>query len=230
MPSAKRFALPVLATLATVGLAVSIWQVFTVTPLADGLFWNQKIMYFHVGHAFMLFALVIVCAVCSAVFLKKRDPRWDDVALAAAEIAVVMGAAVLITGSIWAKASPWDVWWKWEKRLTMSLLLWLSLVGYVMVRRFAGAGSERLAAAMAIFSAVGLYFIYTMVDATDSHPRAGANGVVATLGPGMRGPFWLCVGTFALWTVVLVISRVSTVRAEREVRELRERALDAGIL
>ena len=33
---------------------------------------------------------------------------------------------------------PWDVWWNWEPRLTMSLLLWLILVGYVLVRRFAG--------------------------------------------------------------------------------------------
>ncbi|MEZ4367293.1 MAG: cytochrome c biogenesis protein CcsA [Kofleriaceae bacterium] len=221
--------MPVLAVLTSVGLVASLWGVFVTTPLADVLFFNQKIFYFHVAHAFMLFASVFACAVCSAVYLKTRNPRWDDVALATAEVAVVLGAAVLITGMIWAKAA-WDVWWKWEKRLTMSLLLWLTLVGYVMVRRFAGAGGERLAAALAVFAAVALPFIYTMVDQGDLHPQAGARGNVATLGPAMRGTFWLAVATFLGWTSLLVTARVASARAERRAAELRERALDAGLL
>lgn len=225
----KRAIVPILAVLASVGLAVSVWNVFVGTPLADVLFWNQKIFYFHVAHAFMLFAAVFVCALASGVYLKTRDGRWDDVAIATAEVAALMGAVVLITGMIWAKAA-WDVWWVWEKRLTMSLLLWLTLVGYIAVRRFAGAGSERLAAGMAMFCAVGLPFVYTMVDAGDRHPQAGAKGNVATLDPAMKPAFWLAVLTFALWAAVLIITRVSAARAERHVRELRERALDAGVL
>jgi heme exporter protein C len=222
-----------------VGLVASVWLVFTATPLSvnynpDGsligtsLFFNQKIFYFHVPHAFSLFAAVFVAGICSIAYLKTRNPRWDDIAIAAVEVAAAFGAVVLVTGSIWAKAA-WDVWWNTEPRLTMSLLLWLILMGYIIVRRFAGPSGDRIAAGMAIFGMVGVPFIYKMVG-QDSHPAAGREGVVATLDPEMRGPFWLCVATFLVWFIALVIFRVQGTRAEREVRELRELGLDRGVL
>ncbi|HEU0031626.1 MAG TPA: cytochrome c biogenesis protein CcsA [Kofleriaceae bacterium] len=231
---------PVFTILAAIGLAVTIWLIFNDTPVAvaytpDGgvagtsLFFNYKIFYYHVPHAFMLFIAVGVSGVSSIVFLVKRNPKWDDVALASAEVAVAFGAVVLLTGSIWAKAA-WDHWWVWEQRLTMSLLLWLTLVGYVLVRRFAGASGERLAAGMAVFAMIGVPFIYTMVGADDNHPKAGAEGNVATLARPMLLAFWLSVATFLLWYLALVIARVQSARMEREVRELREKGLDAGLL
>ena len=242
----KRSIVPVLTAIAASLLVYTIWRIFTDTPLqhawqsntanprhlaVDGssLFYNQKIFYYHVPHAFMLFLAVFITGFCSIVYLKKRKPKWDDVALASAEIAVAFGAVVLLTGSIWAEAA-WDVWWTWEKRLTMSLLLWLTLVGYVLVRRFAGASADRLAAGLAVFGTIGIPFIYTMVDKSDRHPTAGREGNVATLQPEMKLVFWLSVLTFFCWFLTLVVARVQSVRAEREVRELRERALDTGVL
>lgn len=235
----KKLAVPLFATLAAASIAASVYLVFYVAPLqyavneagklnGSSLFFNQKIFYFHVAHAFWLFAAVGVSGIASLVFLRTRDPRWDDVASASTDVAVAFGAVVLVTGSVWAKAA-WDVWWNWEPRLTMSLLLWLVLVGYVLVRRFAGPSADRIAAGMSIFGMVGVPFIYKMVG-EDSHPASGGDGVVATLGPGMRGAFWLSVVGFLCWYLALVISRVQSTRAEREVHELRERALDLGVL
>ncbi|MGN6107508.1 MAG: cytochrome c biogenesis protein CcsA [Kofleriaceae bacterium] len=228
-PLTHNYAVPVLAALSAIGFAITIWLVFTYTPLARDLFFNQKIFYYHVPHAFMMFVAVAACGVCSIVFLKKRDPRWDDIALASAEVAAAFGAVVLITGMIWAKAA-WGIWWSWEKRLTMSLLLWLTLVGYVIVRRFAGASADRLAAGLAVFGTVAIPFIYTMVDRSDRHPQAGAQGNVATLQPEMKIVFWAAVATFLCWMLTLVVMRVQSARAERELRELREQGLDAGVL
>jgi len=235
----NKFAVPLFATLAAVGIAVSVYLVFFVAPLeysyneagtfnGSSLFFNQKIFYFHVGHAFWLFGAVFVSGLSSIGFLSTRDPRWDDVASASTDVAVAFGAVVLLTGSIWGKAA-WDVWWQWEPRLTMSLLLWLVLVGYVLVRKFAGPSADRIAAGMAIFGMVGVPFIYKMVGQS-SHPAAGSQGVVATLPPGERGPFWISVASFLFWYLALVISRVQSTRAERELRELRERGLDLGVL
>ncbi|MBA3540811.1 MAG: cytochrome c biogenesis protein CcsA [Deltaproteobacteria bacterium] len=235
----KKLVVPVCAILAAFALAASLWLIFVVAPIEAGLnedgslnrsslFFNQKIFYFHVAHAFMLFAAVFVSGFCSIMFLRTRKPQWDDIASAATEVAVAFGAVVLVTGSIWAKAA-WGVWWNWEPRLTMSLLLWLILVGYVLVRRFAGASADRVAAGMAIFGMVGVPFIYKMVG-QDSHPAAGKDGVVATLGKNMQSAFWLSVLAFLLWFVTLVVYRVQVTRAERELRELRELGLDAGVL
>jgi heme exporter protein C len=228
-PSKPSYLVPVFAALSAVGFGVTLWLIFGYAPLDRVLFFNQKIYYYHVPHAFLMFAAVGVCGVGSVAFLKTRKAKWDDLALASAEVAVAFGAVVLITGSIWGKAA-WDIWWSWEKRLTMSLLLWLTLVGYVLVRRFAGASADRLAAMLAVFGTVGLPFVYFMVDRSDRHPQAGAQGVVAQSQGEIKIVFWLCVATFFFWFLTLLITRIQTVRAEREVRELRERALDTGVL
>lgn len=221
-------AIPVLAALSAVGFMITVYLVFTYAPFEPTLLFNQKIFYYHVAHAFMLFLAVTVCGVSSLVFLKRRGPRWDDLALASAEVAVMFGAVVLATGMIWAEAA-WDVWWVWEKRLTMSLLLWLVLVGYVLVRRFAGASADRLAAGLAVFGTLGIPFIYTMVEKSDHHPQAGRKGNVMTLDGPMKVVFWLSVLTFLLWFLALVLSRVQSAAAERELRTLREQGLDAGL-
>jgi heme exporter protein C len=235
----KRFAVPVLALLSALTLAVAIHYIFIKAPLqysftAEGrlngssLFFNQKIFYFHVTQAFMLFVAVGLAGVASAIFLKTRNPKWDDIAAASVDVAVMFGAVVLATGSIWAKAA-WDTWWNWEPRLTMSLLLWLILVGYWLVRKFAGPSADRVAAGMAIFGMVGVPFIYKMVG-EDSHPPSGAEGVVMNLGTEYKMAFLLSSIGFLLWFLTLVIVRVQGTRAEREARELRERGLDLGVL
>jgi len=239
----RKLFVPVCAALGAIGLVGTSLMVFTATPSqwnwqpdqrhlvlsSSSLFFNHKIFYWHVAHAIMLFVAVGVSGVASIAFLARRKPEWDDVALGAAEVAVAFGGVVLITGSIWARAA-WGVWWVWETRLTMSLLLWLTLVGYVLVRRFAGSSGERLAAGMAIFAMIGVPFIYTMVNADDHHPQAGPNGAAATLDPAMRPAFYLSMLTFLFWFLALVALRVRSARMEREVRELRERGLDAGLL
>lgn len=216
----------------------------------SSLFFNQKIFYFHTAHAMLMIMAVVSAGLMSILFLLSRmmpDPHaaaagsggvmgfirsrsatWDDVASASVDVAVAFGAIALLSGSIWAKAA-WDVWWNGEPRLTITLLLWLVLVGYVLVRRFAGPSADRITAGMAIFGGVSCWFVYTMVG-KDSHPAAGTNGVVMTLGPGMKGTFWLTVASFACWYIALVVSRVQSTRAERELRELRERGLDLGVL
>jgi heme exporter protein C len=236
----KKSLVPILCLVAAICFVGALYLIFFQAPLniliipetgrlaGTSLFFNHKIFYFHVAHSFVLFTAVGVSGVTSVLYLWKRDPKWDDIAAASTEIAVAFGAAVLATGMIWAKAA-WDVWWQWEPRLTMSLLLWLILVGYVLVRKFAGPTGDRVAAGMAIFGMVGVPFIYTMVGA-DSHPASGSKGTVATLDASIRPAFWLSVAAFMIWFVALVIVRVQSVRAEREVRELRERALDLGVL
>src|ERR1043166_1760023 len=99
----KRFAVPVLAVVATLLMAYALHVIFVRAPLEyafaeDGrlvgssLFFNQKIFYFHVAQAFMLFAAVGVAGVTSAFFLKTRNPKWDDIAAAAVDVAVMFGA------------------------------------------------------------------------------------------------------------------------------------------
>ena len=216
---------PALAVAAAIGLAATIWGVFVRTPMEKNLFFSQKIFYYHVPNAFVLFILVIVCGIASVGVLKRQGSRWDDLAMASAELAVVSGLIVLTTGSIWARPA-WGHWWIWEPRLVTSLVLWLIVVGYVLLRRFAGAGSERLAAGLAVFGMMDVPLIYFGVKQGDAHPQAN---VVQRLDASMKLTFWGAVLTFFLLYLAFLLYRMEGVRAERQARELRERALDAGL-
>ena len=71
---------------------------------------------------------------------------------------------------------------------------------------------------------------YALLVILQGMDASGKDGVVATLGPGMRGAVWMSVAAFGIWFIALTITRVQSTRAEREVRELRERGLDLGVL
>jgi heme exporter protein C len=206
--------------------AVTLWLVFYGTPLDEVLHFSQKIFYYHVPNAFMLFVAVIVCGVYSVLFLKKHDGRYDDVAEAAGELAVLFGAIVLVTGSIWGRAA-WGVWWTWDARLTTSLLLWMVMLGYVLVRKYGGPGSERLAAGLAVFGMADVPLIYFSVKIWRTlHPKTST---VPTLDPRMRSAFWLSVVLFTLVFIILLMTRTAQARARRQLRETRELGLDKGL-
>ena len=106
----------------------------------------QKIFYFHVPSWIVMFTSAFVCGIASAVFLFTGQPGADRVAVAGAELTVVFGLIVLVTGPLWARKA-WGVWWQWDARLTSALVLWLIFVAYLLLRRYGGPGSEKLAAA-----------------------------------------------------------------------------------
>ena len=134
---------------------------------------------------------------------------------AAADLSVLFGMIGLITGPLWGRKA-WGVWWQWDARLTSSLVLWLIFVAYLLLRKYGGAGSEKLAAAVALFGMANVPFVYWSVNVWRTvHPTTN---VVMTLEPGMRGPFWWCAIAF-LGLYVLMLSarvRLEARRAELE--------------
>jgi heme exporter protein C len=165
----------------------------------------QKIFYFHVPSWFVMFTAVFICGIESAIFLFRGKPSADRIAVAAAELAVLFGLLGLVTGPLWGRKS-WGVWWQWDARLTMALLLELIFVGYLLVRKYGGPGSEKLAAAMAIFGMANVPFVYVSVSIWRTiHPKTT---VVPSLGPGMFGAFWFSVAAFMLLFTLLMTLRV----------------------
>ena len=164
----------------------------------------QKIFYFHVPAAMMMFASAFVCGIASARYLFTRRPQADRVAVAAAELVVVFGIIVLVTGPIWARKA-WGVWWQWEARLTSTLVLWMIFMAYLLLRRYGGPGSDRLGAGLALFGMANVPFVYWSVNVWRTlHPKTS---VVMTLDPGMRPAFWWCVAAFVLLYVALLSVR-----------------------
>ena len=164
----------------------------------------QRIFYFHVPSAFVMFVSAFVCGIASIVYIAKRSPGSDAVAVSAAELVIVFGLIVLVTGPVWARKA-WGVWWVWDAKLTSALVMWLIFVSYMLLRRFAGAGSEMLAAAVGIFGMVNVPFVYWSVNVWRSiHPTTT---VIPTLIPEMRIPFYWCAIAFQVFYVALLLLR-----------------------
>jgi heme exporter protein C len=177
----------------------------------------QKIFYFHVPAALTFFLAAFVCGVASAMYLFGRRPSADRVALAAAELTVLLGVIVLISGPLWARKA-WGIWWDWDARLTSTLVLWLTFQAYLLLRRYGGPGSDRLGAGVAIFGMCNVPFVYWSVEFWRTlHPKTS---VLPTLQPGMRGPFWFCVVAFVGLFVLLLAARTRLEERRAELEQL----------
>ncbi len=203
----------------SVGLLVVLFTmapiVIALAPYESTMGLVQKIFYFHVPSWFVMFSSAFVCGICSAIYLFSRKGWTGRVALAACELTVLFGLIGLVTGPLWARRA-WGVWWQWDARLTTALILWMVFVAYLLVRRYGGPGSDKLAAVMGMFGMAIVPFVYWSVNVWRTvHPTTN---VVPTLGPGMRGAFWLCSAAFLLLYVVVLVVRtqLETQRARLE--------------
>src|SRR5688572_10847802 len=110
----------------------------------------QKIFYIHLPSAFMFLGGALLAGYASARYLITGDAKHDRMAFSAAELTVLFGLLTLVTGPLWARKS-WGVWWQWDARVTSSLVGWMVSVAYLILRKYGGPGSEKLAAGLALF-------------------------------------------------------------------------------
>ena len=130
---------------------------------------------------------------------------------------MLFGACVLVTGPLWGRKA-WGVWWQWDARLTSALVLWLIFVAYLLLRKYGGAGSDKLAAAVALFGMANVPFVYWSVNVWRTlHPKTS---VIPSLQPGMRGPFWFCVAAFLLLFALLLSLRMELEKRRQQLDEL----------
>ena len=177
----------------------------------------QKIFYFHAACGMGLFLAAFVSGTGSALFLFTKKPSADRIAVAGAELTVMLGLIVLVTGPLWARKA-WGVWWQWDARLTSTLVMWMIFNAYLLLRRYGGPGSDRLAAAVSLFGMANVPFVYWSVNVWRTlHP---ATSVIPSLQPGMRGPFWYCVVAFLLVSTLILIVRVELEKRRQQLDEL----------
>jgi heme exporter protein C len=205
------------AALAVIGFLV-VPGLILAAPIEPVMGVVQKIFYFHVPCAIMLFLSTFVCAGGSIAYLFRGSAQGDRIAAAAGELAVLFGACVLVSGPLWGRKA-WGVYWQWDARLTSALLLFLIMIAYLLARKYGGPGGKKLSAALALFAAVDVPLVYKSVDIWRTvHP---STQVVPSLDPRMRPAFW---ASFALVTVVwglLLALRMQLEQARAEVAELR---------
>src|SRR5437867_8821804 len=204
-------------------LVVAVGALFVVAPyfiaeapIESTMGLVQKIFYFHVPSWMAMYTAIAFCGIGSAIYLFKGNKTADAYAVAGAEVAVLFGLMGLVSGPLWGRKA-WGVWWVWDVRLTTALLLELIFVAYLLVRKYGGPGSEKLAAATALFGTATAPFVYKAVDIWRTvHPKTT---VIPTLKREMAAPFAFSALAFVLLSVLVLTLRVHLAK--------RQAALDA---
>ncbi len=138
----------------------------TLLAVVVGLYWGliqappdayqgevQRIMYLHIPSILIAYLSFFLVFVGSCLYLWKREKRDDNLAFSAAEIGVLFTALTIVEGSIWGRPT-WGVWWTWDARLTLTAILLLIFVGYLMLRSLVEEES-RAASSAAILGIIG---------------------------------------------------------------------------
>src|SRR5262245_12523914 len=102
--------LQILIAVTAVLMLVTLYQIFIAAPVERQMGIVQKMFYFHVPSAYCMYLGFTLCAVASAVYLVKRDDRWDALAVAAAEVGSLFCVIVLVTGPLWGRKA-WGTYW-----------------------------------------------------------------------------------------------------------------------
>jgi heme exporter protein C len=206
---------------------VSVKTIFLDTPIEKQMGTVQKIFYFHVPLAWIMMLLAVVCGVAAGIQLRRDSRRAEAVSIAAAELVLVTGLGVLITGPIWGHAT-WGKPWTWDARQVSTGLLWLVFAAYVLVRHYGAAGSERLAAGLAIFGAIDVPVIYYAVKVwKTTHP---SNDVAGTLPASMWAALWPALIALLLTSLAFLLIRIRQELTDVALDEAWIRLDDAGSL
>src|SRR6266481_4437074 len=203
----------VFAAISAALLIYGTYQGLFVAPTEETMGDVQRIFYCHVPAASTGFTLFFINFLASIVYLWKRSPKADALAVTAAEVGVVFCSVVLITGPIWARYA-WGVWWSpWDMRLNITLMLWLLYVSYLVMRRSSTAGSTSvLAASLAVFAFLDVPIVYMANRWFRTHHPAPMIGT-PNLDPRMQNVLlinvlaFLCFGTLICWSRYLMERR-----------------------
>jgi heme exporter protein C len=204
------------------GILGRIWLVLTFAVMAYGFYAAMtapteatmgnlyRVFFYHFPHAILSFVFPYLNLGASLLYLWwrsrniERANAADAFALASAEITVLYATVGLATGILWARAA-WGIWWTWDARLTTYLLLWLSYVSYLLVRRFAAPGQTAIiSAALAVFAAVDIPICYMSIQWWRTQHPAPVFGDGGSIDPSMLPAVLWNVAAWAMWGALLL--------------------------
>ncbi len=206
-------------------LLVTLYMALIKSPPDAVMKDSVRILYFHAPAAWLAYLSYAVTAFGSVMYLWKRERRWDRLALSSAELAVVFTSLTLVLGSLWGK-SVWGIWWTWDSRLTLTLILWFVYVGYLMLRASTEEGSQQatLAAVLVLMSIpAALINHFAVLWWRTQHPqpivvRPGG----PSIDPTMQVTLMIGVLTYTLLYVYLMAQRVRLERDRDAVEQLKQ--------
>ena len=201
-------------------MGLTLYLVFMWVPTEVNLGLSQRIFYFHVPISMWALTAIVVTAAASIGYLvfKKNRQRWDSLAYASAEIGLLFATLSLVTGVLWIKPVQ-GVWWTWELKLTLTLIVWFIYAAYLMLDNYGPKGSQgdRFRAVVAVIGviAAGMNWVSTRISDRQAHPDQIVLNM--DLDGEMAAVVLLAIVAFTLLFAYLLVDRYRLRQAERDI-------------
>jgi heme exporter protein C len=214
-----------LATVVAITTAFAL--VFFYAPLDADQGFVQKIFYLHVPMAIVALCGFVFGGIMAIQHLRTRDRRYDVRSYVAIHLSLVLAVGVLITGSIWARAS-WGHWWEWDEPTLVSFLIVFLLYACYQPLRFSIEDPEKQATYASVFAIVAgafvpLNFLAVRLSQSLVHPRVLSN--TKNLPGPMALTFLVALLGMALLYVTLWKYEMASKNTTWQLRQLRKRLL-----
>jgi heme exporter protein C len=222
--------MPWFAALAAILGACGLYIAFFVAPTDFQQGEAYRIIFIHVGAAWMSMFIYVVMAAWAGIGLAFNTRLSSMMATALAPTGALMTFIALWTGAWWGKPM-WGAWWVWDARLTSELILLFLYIGFMALQAAIDdrRRSDRAGALLALVGVVNVPIIYFSVRWWNTLHQGAS--VSLTSSPSMAATMLggMLVMALALWMycIAAALYRVRIIILEREsgakwVKELLE--------
>jgi heme exporter protein C len=216
----------ILLSAAALALGVGLWMAMTAPPDAlQGEF--SRIINIHVPSLWLAFLAFAVTAFGSIMWLWRKQPRWDRLAMASAEVGVLFTAVGLATGMMWGQR-VWGTPWDWgDPRLTTTAVMFFVYLGYLALRGaiddpVTRARRSAILGAVAVVQVPLVYFSVFLFRTLHQTPSIRPDG--STMPTEMLVAMLVNVAAFTILYLALVSARIDVARAEESAAEAEDMA------
>jgi heme exporter protein C len=203
---------------------VALALVFFYAPEDADQGFVQKIFYLHVPLAIVALVGFVAAGLLAIAHLRTRDDVWDHRSYVAIHMSVIFGVGVLLTGSIWAKAS-WGKWWVWDEPTLDSFLIVFLLYATYYPLRYSIEDPGRRARYASVFAItagafVPINFLAVRLAENLVHPRV-LNTTAGDMPGEMRLTWLVSLLGITLLYLTLVKLELSSKHARAQLKRLR---------
>jgi heme exporter protein C len=208
-----------------IGMSAMIVFSFTTPAPQAQIGDSSRIFYYHIPQAWLCVVAFAVAMIYSIAYLRTKNIKHDDNAVAAAALGTTFCILATMSGSLFAKVT-WGSFWNWDPRETSIFVLLLIYGAYFALRGAIEVEQRRasLAAVYAIFAFVTVPFLIFVVPRVvpSLHPADSVvdKNMKFTMGPEVRMIFF---GSLALFSILFVWMFTLACRVQKLVRLREER-------
>jgi heme exporter protein C len=206
-----------LAVVVVALMCCAAYAALFIAPTESKMGTVQRIFYLHAPSGMVALLSFFVCFIGNLAYVFKRQPKWDWLGISAAEVGMAFCTVLIITGPIWAHPA-WGIWWTWDARLTLTFVLWLLYIAYLLLRTLVEDPDRRalVSAIYGIFAFIDVPLVYGSIRWwRTQHPQPVIMGGPGSgLEPTMRKVFWF-------WVVNLVVLMIFLIRERYRLEAMR---------